>query len=83
MQIHFDFRLDGNADQLRRPFSIIPAVGWHTRRGEHTPILSEDILTYGEADHVISSMIADLERLRKKAKRHFERGPGKRSLIRA
>jgi hypothetical protein len=71
MQTYFEI-VHRDTDHSSNGSNHIVPIQWTTESGpDNTPQLSQDCATFGELNHVIDGMIADLEALREKAKKHF------------
>jgi hypothetical protein len=71
MQVYFELSHQDTVHSSNGSNHIVPTQ-WTTCSGpDNTPQLSHDCGTFGELNHVIDDMIADLETLRQKAKKHF------------
>jgi hypothetical protein len=71
MQGYFDLVHRDTVHSSNGSNHIVP-IQWTTESGpDNTPQLSQDCGTLAELNHVIDGMIADLEALREKAKKHF------------
>ena len=73
MQVYFELCHRDSVHSSNGSNHIVPTQ-WTTESGpDNTPQLSQDCGTFEELNHVIDDMIADLEALRKEAKKHFRR----------
>ncbi len=71
MQVYFDLIHRDSGYSSSGSNYIVPTQ-WTTESGpDNTPQLSHDCATFGELNHVIDDMIADLKLLRQKARQHF------------
>jgi len=71
MQVYFELCHRDTVHSSNGSNHIVPTQ-WTTESGpDNTPQLSQDCGTFEELNHVIDDMIADLEALRKEAKKHF------------
>lgn len=73
MQVYFDIRHRDTIASTNGSNHIVPAHHWTTDDDDPTPLLSNDCGTLAEMEHVINGMIRDLENLKKKARREFDK----------
>ena len=73
MQVYFNLlHKDTKASAFGETY-IVPNAYLSTTLNDPTPLLSHDCTSHAELERVIDSMIADLTKLKKKSKVHFDK----------
>ena len=72
MTVYFDLKYEDTIHSSNGSNHIV-VKGWTTSDRDSILQLSHDCGTFGEMNHAIDAMIADLEAVRKKAKKHFDK----------
>jgi hypothetical protein len=70
MPYYFDFHHEDTIHSSNGSNHIV-VVHWGRSSNDSAPQLSHDCGTFGELNRVVDDMIAELEKLRKKARKHF------------
>ena len=73
MQIYFDIRHQDTVASSNGSNHIVPANHWSYTHEDPTPLLGHDCADYAEMEYLIDAMIRDLENLKKKARREFDK----------
>jgi len=72
MTLYFDLKYQDTIHSSNGSNHIV-LTHWTTSDHDPAPQVSQDCGTFGEMNHVIDAMIADLEAVRKKAMKHFDK----------